>query len=245
MSRPPFDRTLRTAAYAVHLFTATGAILGLLALAAALERRFDLAFLWLGLAGVVDGVDGTFARWLRVTERAQRFDGAVLDLVVDYVTYVLVPAVILLMAGVLPPALALPVVGVLCFTAALYFADTGMKTEEGGFRGFPAVWNVVAFYVLVFTPPPAVTVAAILGLAALQFAPIVFLHPVRVRRMRWLNLALLAVWTVAAGAALLRLADVPLWARVVLAATGLWFMTVGAFSAMRQASSNELDSKLK
>jgi phosphatidylcholine synthase len=229
MSAGGRERRLRVAAYGVHVFTATGAVLAVLAFLAALERRFDLAFLWLGLAAVVDGVDGTFARAVDVETRAPRIDGAVLDLVVDYVTYVFVPATILVLGGHLPPSWASFGAGVLCLSAALYFADTRMKTADGGFRGFPACWNVVAFYVAVFEPAPWIALVVVLGLSALQFAPIEFTHPMRVRRLRATNLALLSAWSAAALAALWQWNAEPIWALVTLAGTGSWFMVVGAF----------------
>jgi phosphatidylcholine synthase len=232
MTTPP-SSGLRLAAYAVHAFTATGAMLAVLALAATLEGRYDVAFLWLGIAAFVDGIDGTFARWLHVKERAQRFDGAVLDLVVDYVTYVFVPAIILLDGRFLPAPVALPTIAFMCFTAALYFADTSMKMDDGGFKGFPAVWNLVVFYIVAFGVAGWLAVLLIVVLAGLQFAPIPFVHPMRVRRMRAVNIALLVLWSLAALAVLQGWAAPPLWAQAVMIGAGAWFLGVGALSRRR------------
>lgn len=236
-------RKLVAAAYGVHLFTASGALCALLALFATLEKRFDLAFLWLGIAAIIDGVDGTFARKLDVETRAPRYDGAVLDLVIDYVTYVFVPAIILIEARALPPGFALFGVTVMCVTAALYFADTRMKTEDGGFLGFPAVWNVVAFYLVLYAPPPWISLFLVLVLSAGQFAPITFTHPMRVKRFRWVNLALLGLWTLAALAVVAWWNAPPAWASWSLGVIGGWFMVVGALphrSDGRHATGDEL-----
>jgi phosphatidylcholine synthase len=223
------ERGLKTAAYGVHVFTACGAVCAVLALQATLAGRLDIAFLWLGAAFIVDGIDGTFARALNVAVRADRYDGEILDLVVDYTTYVFVPVVMLITAHLLPAGFELALASVISLTAALYFADTKMKTEEGGFLGFPACWNVVVFYLALTTPPGWVAAVVVLVFAALQFAPIAFTHPMRVRRWRALNLALVAAWTVAALVALWTWGAVPPAATVVLVLIGVWFLGVGAF----------------
>src|SRR5438045_510841 len=135
---PPFADAL---AFSVHVFTALGAVLALLALLAAIERNWSLMFWFLGAALIVDGVDGTIARRLRVAERLPRWSGDVLDLVVDFLTYVFVPAYAIATGGLMPDPLALPAGIVIVITGALYFADRKMKTEDNYFRGFPTLWN--------------------------------------------------------------------------------------------------------
>jgi phosphatidylcholine synthase len=223
------ERGLKTAAYGVHVFTACGAVCAVLSLSATLAGRLDIAFLWLGVAFIVDGIDGTFARVLNVAVRADRYDGEILDLVVDYTTYVFVPVVMLITSHVLPAGLEIALASVICLTAALYFADTKMKTEEGGFLGFPACWNVVAFYLLLIPPPGWIATAIILVFAALQFAPIVFTHPMRVKRFRIVNLGLVAVFGMAALAALWTWGAVPVPVIWALVGVAVWFLAVGAF----------------
>jgi phosphatidylcholine synthase len=223
------ERGLKTAAYGVHVFTACGAVCAVLSLSATLAGRLDIAFLWLGIAFIVDGIDGTFARALNVAVRADRYDGEILDLVVDYTTYVFVPVVMLITAHLLPPGLEIALASVICLTAALYFADTKMKTEEGGFLGFPACWNVVVFYLALTSPPGWVAVVVILVFSALQFAPIAFTHPMRVKRFRVLNLGLVGVFGVAALVALWTWGAVPAPVVWVLVGVGAWFLGVGAF----------------
>jgi len=142
------------AAFAVHVFTACGAACALLALIAAASADWTLMFLWLGVALIVDGVDGTFARHLHVAELLPRWSGDVLDFVVDYGTYVLVPAYAIATGGVLPPGAALPLGLIVAVTGAIYFADRRMKTSDSYFRGFPALWNIIAFYLFLLKPAP-------------------------------------------------------------------------------------------
>ena len=190
------------AALGVHVFTACGAAAGLAALAAVVERDFPRAFGWLGISLVIDGIDGTFARALRVSERAPYIDGALLDLVVDFLTYVIVPVVALWRSDLIAADTALGLGAVIVTSAAVYFADTRMKTADLWFRGFPACWNVVIFYLFVFRPPAWASVSLCLVFAALQFAPIVSVHPLRVTRLRPLPIAVMVLWFFSAGLAI-------------------------------------------
>ena len=188
----------RIRAFAVHVFTACGAALALMALIFATGEHWAAMFLCLGLALVVDGVDGPLAREFKVAEVLPHWSGETLDLIVDFATYVFVPAYAIAASGTLPNALAIPAGVVVVITGALYFADRQMKTADNYFRGFPAVWNLAAFYLYLLEPPPWLAAAMIAALAVLTFAPIKFLHPLRVKRLRALNIALLAGWAVLA-----------------------------------------------
>ena len=215
------------AAFAVHVFTACGAACALLALMAAVRAEWARMFLWLGLALVIDGVDGTLARRLRVAELLPRWSGELLDFVVDFPTYVFVPAYAIAAGGLLPPAAALPLGLIVTVTGALYFADRRMKTPDSYFRGFPALWNVAAFYLFLLKPAPWLGAAAIAVLAAATFAPIHFVHPVRVPRWRMLNVAALVLWGVLALFALAQNLDPPAWVGAALAAIAVYFVIVG------------------
>jgi phosphatidylcholine synthase len=215
------------AAFAVHVFTACGAACALLALIAAVRAEWARMFLWLGLALIIDGVDGTLARRLRVAELLPRWSGELLDFVVDFPTYVFVPAYAIAAGGLLPPSVALTLGLIVTVTGALYFADRRMKTPDSYFRGFPALWNVAAFYLFVLKPLPWLGAAAIAVLAAATFAPIHFVHPVRVPRWRMLNLAALVLWAVLALFALEQNLDPPAWVGAALAAIGIYFVIVG------------------
>jgi phosphatidylcholine synthase len=184
----------RIRAFVVHIFTACGAALALLALILATGGHWAAMFFCLGLALIVDGIDGPLARAFRVAEVLPRWSGETLDLVVDYVTYVFVPAYAIAASGYLPQGLAIPLGILVAVTGTLYFADREMKTRDNYFRGFPAVWNLVAFYLYVLMPEPWIAAAAVIALAALTFAPVRFVHPLRVKNLRVLNIALLAAW---------------------------------------------------
>jgi len=215
------------AAFAVHVFTACGAACALLALMAAVRAEWARMFLWLGLALIIDGVDGTLARRLRVAELLPRWSGELLDFVVDFPTYVFVPAYAIAAGGLLPPAAALALGVIVTVTGALYFADRRMKTPDSYFRGFPALWNIAAFYLCLLKPPPWLGAAAILVLAAATFAPIHFVHPVRVPRWRMFNLAALVLWAVLALFALEQNLDPPAWVGGALAAIAVYFVIAG------------------
>jgi phosphatidylcholine synthase len=181
-------------AFAVHVFTATGAAIAFLALVLATGEHWAAMFFCLGFALIIDGVDGPLARAFKVAEVLPRWSGDTLDIVVDFVTYVFVPAYAISASGMLPRGLAIPAGVVVVISGALYFADRNMKTADNYFRGFPGVWNLAAFYLYVLEPAAWLAAAMIVALAALSFAPIKFLHPLRVKRLRVLNVGLLLVW---------------------------------------------------
>ena len=137
--------------------------------------------LWLLVALAIDGVDGSLARWARVKQMAPRIDGDALDLVIDYLNYVFIPTVLIWRAGLVPPSLALWLGAAILISSLYIFARTDMKTRDGYFRGFPALWNLVAFYLLVTDASPAAGAVVVVVLVALTFAPVHFVHPFRVR----------------------------------------------------------------
>ena len=213
--------------FAVHVLTASGAALAFLALLAAVDGAWELMFLSLGLALIVDGVDGTIARSLKAAELLPRWSGEVLDLVVDFVTYVFVPAYAIAASGLLPPVLAAGAGMLIVMTGAIYFADRRMKTEDNYFRGFPTLWNVVAFYLFVLKPPTWATALVVALLALLTFVPFKFLHPFRVARLRMVSMAAVVLWSALAAIALARgLAPGP-WVTGALVALAAYFLAVG------------------
>jgi phosphatidylcholine synthase len=186
----------RAAAFSVHVFTALGAGVALLAMLEAVREHWTAMFWWLGAALIIDGIDGPLARRLDVAHVQPDWSGDVLDLVVDFTTYVFVPAYAITASGILLP-LAAPLLGVgIAVTGALYFADRRMKSADNHFRGFPGLWNIAAFYLFLLHPSPALATLGIAILIALTFVPFHVIHPVRVRRLRWLTLPLVALWGV-------------------------------------------------
>jgi phosphatidylcholine synthase len=213
---------LRAAAFSVHIFTALGAGVALLALLEAVREHWSAMFAWLGFALIIDGLDGPIARRLNVEVLQPDWSGDVLDLVVDFVTYVFVPAYAIAASGLLLP-IAAPVLGVgIVISSALYFADRRMKTADNHFRGFPALWNVAAFYLFLLHLPPLLSTLGIAALIVLTFVPVRVLHPVRVRRLRGLNLFLMAVWAVLAILVVIRDFNVAMPITAALCAIALY-----------------------
>ncbi|WP_137044816.1 phosphatidylcholine/phosphatidylserine synthase [Pseudolabrys sp. FHR47] len=214
-------------AFAIHVLTASGAALALVALILATGGHWTMMFACLGLALVVDGIDGPLARALHVKDVLPRWDGAGLDFVVDFTTYVFVPAYAVAASGLMPDGFGVPAAALIVVTGALYFADRNMKTDDNYFRGFPAVWNVIAFYLYVLMPPPWIAAAAIVALAALTFVPIRFVHPLRVRHLRWLNIALMALWAALALIAILANLEPGPYVVAGLSVIALYFLGAG------------------
>lgn len=218
---------------AVHLFTAVGAGLGFMALVAAFDRRFDLCFAWLGAALFVDGADGPLARRAKVTQTAPFIDGALLDLIVDFLTYVVAPLFALWRSNLMPQDLALACSIVAMVGSALYFSYRHMKTADLWFRGFPACWNIVVFYIFVFRFPALISAGILLGGAALMFAPVYSVHPLRVSRWRAATLAVSLIWLACAGVLIWRdFAPTPP-AALGLAFAALYFIGLSLWRGLR------------
>lgn len=194
----------RIAAFGVHIFTALGAVLGFQALIEVAAHRWEAAFAWLGAALLVDAIDGPLARHIGVSKKLPRFSGERLDLIIDYITYVLVPAFIVYEAGLMPPGLAWIAASLILLTSLFHFSDHDSKTDDGFFVGFPALWNVVALYFLIFAADPALNFIILLTLSFLTFLPLKWIHPVRVKRLRPLSLGVMAAGSAAAVAALIQ-----------------------------------------
>jgi phosphatidylcholine synthase len=217
----------KVAAFAVHIFTACGGACALLALIAAVAEQWPRMFIWLGIAVVIDGVDGTLARRLRVAELLPRWSGEVLDLVVDVLNYVFVPAYALAASGLLPASIATPLGLLVVVTGSLYFADRRMKTVDHYFRGFPALWNVAAFYLFVLKLTPWLGAFAVVALSVLSFIPVHFIHPLRVSRARGVTMVMLVVWAALALLAIEHNLDPGFWIKAVLSVLALYFVAIG------------------
>ena len=204
----PFPLRLRLAGGLVHLYTASGTVVGLLVVLAAIEGEAVTA-LWLGLVAlVIDGTDGMLARRARVKETIPWFDGARLDDIVDYLTYVFAPVVLLWTTGHLPSgALGWAVAALPLLASSYQFCRVDAKTDDHFFLGFPSYWNVVAFYAIVLDLAPAVVAAIVVGCAVLVFVPVRYLYPSRMTTLRGPTLALTAVWGVTYVVLLLQVPD--------------------------------------
>jgi phosphatidylcholine synthase len=214
-------------AFLVHVLTASGAGLAFIALIFATSDYWEPMFLTLGLALIVDGLDGPLARKFDVAQRLPRWSGDILDLVVDFLTYVFVPAYAMGASGLIPGWLGLASGLIVCITGALYFADKEMKTRDNYFKGFPAVWNVVAFYIFLVQPPAWASLLAVIALAVLTFAPVKFVHPLRVAEFRALNIVLMGAWAVLALWVLVDSFEQPAAVTWALALIAVYFLAAG------------------
>jgi phosphatidylcholine synthase len=232
-----FPLRLRLAGGLVHLYTALGTVVGLLIVLAAIEGEAVLA-LWLGLVALfIDGTDGMLARRMRVKETIPWFDGARLDDIVDYLTYVFAPVVLLWTTGHLPSGPVGWVVAALPLLASSYqFCRVDAKTDDHFFLGFPSYWNVVAFYAIVLDVAPATLAAVVVVFAVLVFVPVRYLYPSRMTSLRGLTLALTAVWGVTYVVLLLQLPDPhPLVVAVSLGYV-VYYFGLSAFLTLRGRS---------
>jgi len=171
----------------------------MLAMLAAVEAQWSLMFIWLVVAFAVDGIDGPLARKYDVTHNAPRFDGALLDLIIDYLTYVFIPAFALFASGLLPGWTGWVAIIVITFASALYFADTGMKTKDKSFSGFPGCWNMVVIVLFALQPNFWVILTIVAAFAVAMFFPLRFIHPVRTQRWRAVSMPMILAWTFFAG----------------------------------------------
>ncbi|MCU0831872.1 MAG: phosphatidylcholine/phosphatidylserine synthase [Rhizobiaceae bacterium] len=214
-------------AFSVHILTASGSFLAFLSVVAASESQFTLMWLWLGLALFVDGIDGPIARRLNVKEVLPNWSGDTLDNIIDYITYVLIPAFALYQAGMMGEGLSFLSAAIIVITAAIYYADTGMKTQENFFRGFPVVWNMAVFVLFVLRPGEWVSFAVVVAIAVLTFAPVNFLHPVRVVRLRWINLPMFLFWCVLGAVSLAMDMQPPRIVEMLLAVVSAYLFVIG------------------
>jgi phosphatidylcholine synthase len=198
-------------AWAVHAYTASGAVLALLALAAGLAGDLRSAFLWLAAQVLVDSTDGWLARLARVTQRTPAFNGTRLDDIVDYLTYVFVPAALVFHGRLVPAAAALPVAGAMLVSSAFGFSREDAKTADHYFTGFPSYWNIVLLYLVVLGMDPRTNAAILLALAVLVFVPVRYVYPSRTVALRPLTIALGIVWGVQMILLLWKMPDVPRW----------------------------------
>ncbi len=228
--------TKETKALSVHLFTATGAVFAMLAMLAAADAKWSLMFLWLIVAFFVDGVDGPLARKYDVKTNAARFDGVLLDLIIDYLTYVFIPAFALFKSGLLPGWTGWIAIIIITFASAMYFCDGNMKTKDNSFHGFPGCWNMVVIVLFALSPNFWFILALISLLAISMFLPVKFVHPVRTLRWRAVTLPIAMAWVVFAGWAAWVDFHPQSWAHWGLVITSIYLATAGLFQQITPAS---------
>ena len=182
--------------YLVHIFTALGVVFGFLALLATVDGKIPEAFLWLAFALFVDGVDGTLARAVNVKQNTPEIDGAILDNIIDYLNYVVVPVFIFYSLGMAPePYLLLSCIAILlvsCFT----FTNTNIKTDDFYFSGFPAIWNIVVLYFYILESSEFTNFIFVILFCILTFIPFKYVHPFRVVELRKITLMITSIWMI-------------------------------------------------
>ena len=185
----------KIAAWAVHGFTGSGAVLGFLAIISIFENDLVGAFLWLGLALLIDGIDGSLARKIGVTDKTPNIDGSTLDNVIDYLNYVIIPALMVYWFQLVPMGWEI-VIPAGMFLVSLYtFANLNMKTTDYYFSGFPAVWNIAVLYFYILGTNEWINLIIIIFFYILTFIPIKFIHPLRVKKLRNLTIFATILWS--------------------------------------------------
>jgi len=220
--------TPNTKALLVHLLTASGAVWAMLAMLEAVQGAWSMMFLWLVVALIVDGIDGPPARRYDVRRHWSTIDGVLMDLIIDYLTYVFVPAYALFASGLLPGWTGWTAIIIITFTSAIYFADTRMKTTDYSFSGFPSCWNMVVLVLFALKPDQWVILLLVSILAAAMFLPVKFIHPVRTERWRAVSLPMTLGWCLFAGWAAWVDFDDQSWAHWGLVITSVYLVTAGA-----------------
>jgi phosphatidylcholine synthase len=219
ISAHPPGPARRAFAWTVHGYTASGAVAAFAMTIAVFNGDYRMAFLLMVVAIVIDATDGTLARLARVKEAAPNFDGARLDDIVDYLTFVFVPALLLYRAGLLPGGWGGAVAAAMLLSSGYGFSATDSKTDDDFFTGFPSYWNIVALYLYAARLAPGVNAIILLVLCALVFVRIGYVYPARTPVLRGLTIALCVIWGLMTLAIILMLPEVP----PLLLATSLFF----------------------
>ena len=223
--------TDKIAAWAVHGFTASGAVLGFLAIISILNNDLVGAFLWLGLALLIDGIDGSLARKVGVLDKTPNIDGSTLDNVIDYLNYVIIPALMIYWFQMVPNGWEI-ILPAGMFAVSLYtFANMNMKTNDYYFSGFPAVWNIVVLYFYILNTHPIINVIIILLLFIFTFIPIKFVHPLRVKKIRNLTIFCTVLWSATTLKLVTTNSDINLFAEqkivlLILIVCSIYFATI-------------------
>jgi phosphatidylcholine synthase len=199
------------AAWGVHLFTASGAVFGLLAILSIFEKDWKMMIVWMIIAMLVDGFDGMLARWADVKKYAKGIDGALLDNILDYQNYVMVPALFLIKADVLPEGVRLLAAGSILLTSAYQFTQTDAKTDDHHFKGFPSYWNVAALYMLLMNLPQWVNFGFLMLFNVMVFIPIKYIYPTRNTYLRAFTLGLTYLYGAVGIWGLLQYPNQPQW----------------------------------
>ena len=234
MSSAQYPARIRAAAWAVHILTMSGLVWASLAMLATIHREFTWMWVWLLVALVVDGVDGTLARRAKVSEIIPWFDGGIVDIVVDYLTWTFIPAVFMYVALPMGPRPLAGLLMALILSSSMFcYANKQWKSTDYYFVGFPAAWNIVALMFYVLQTPAVFNIIVTLIFVVLTLVPTHYAHPARVKRFRALNIGAVAVWFLATCWLVAIYPHRPLSLVAVLIVSGGWFLLAGVLRSIR------------
>ncbi len=218
-------------AWSVQAFTASGAIAGFLAIVAISAHEWQKAMLWLLIALIIDGIDGTFARLFRVKKVLPNFDGKAMDYVIDFANYAIIPTYFFYEMGAVDESWRMPCVVVMLIVSAFYYGTPGMVSDDFHFVGFPVLWNIVVHYMFfVFTFSSFINVGLIFFFAILHFVPIKYPYPSRTSKMMWMNITNTVLCIVSNGAIIWLYPEVNIWWTALSVGTIVYFIAVGLHS---------------
>lgn len=238
-SKHPFSRSRRLTAWAVHLFTASGAVCCLLSIDAGIENQWRQAIGWLALAVFIDAFDGTLARLVEVKRVLPNFSGEHLDNMIDYASYVLVPAFLLHRAQLLPAEWSWFGAAGITLASAYQFCQADAKTPDHYFKGFPSYWNIAVLYLLALQLSPTVNLAIVTLLILLVFVPIKYVYPSRTPHFRKLTLTLASVWGVLLMIIVVQLPEPTRWLIHASLLFVLYYLVISLFLTFRRRSAQE------
>ena len=189
MSSKDYSFIQKALAWTVHVFTASGLLAGFMAILSINNKDWRSAMIWLFIALVIDGIDGTFARMFKVKEVLPNMDGKTIDFVVDFATYAIIPAYFFYSANLVPDMWNLPLTFLILIVSSVYYGKEGMVSEDMYFIGFPVLWNIVVFYMIfVFQSGEWINVAMIVFFSILHFVPIKYAYPSQASKYRKIKL---------------------------------------------------------
>lgn len=220
--------------WAVHFFTMSGLLWASLAILALFHGSLKMMWLWLAVALVVDGVDGTLARRVRIKEAVPWFDGSVTDIIIDYLTWTFIPVAFMYLHLPLGPRPLAGVLALVALVSSLFcYANEGEKSADNYFVGFPAAWNVAAVMMWLLHSPAVVNILCTVLLAVLTLVPTHYAHPMRVVRRRSLLITLVLAWLAATVWMVAVYPHRPLPALVAVVVCGGWFLVIGVLRTIQ------------
>jgi phosphatidylcholine synthase len=226
----------RRRAWLVHGYTAFGAVLAFVGAWGVVHGNDQLALAAMFAATIVDSTDGVLARAARVKDVLPDVDGARIDDIVDYITFVFLPMMLLEAAGGLHAWTVFPVVGIVLLSSMYGFVSPDAKTADHFFTGFPSYWNIVVLYLLLFHVPPGANALILLGLSALIFVRIGWIYPSRTETLRGVTIALAALWALALGLIIVRWPSPPRWVAIGSLVFPVYYIVLSLVLHTRRAS---------